>query len=96
MQAFKMPAQRVQAQGRVERIRLKQLQGFEVLALQLWMPFEKIARTPGISFGKHQRETHPAFSSRARWASADSLTQRPAAKSARVSASAAASSHSRK
>jgi hypothetical protein len=41
MQGMQLAAQRMQAQRRMVRIQLKQLQGFEILLFQIRKPFEK-------------------------------------------------------
>lgn len=66
MQPLKPPAQRVQVQSGMEGVGFEQLQGFEVLQLQLGMPFEKAACSPGVLPGEGQRIAHSATSSRAR------------------------------
>ena len=78
-------------------VHLQQLQCFEILIFQLGVAFEKTCGAFFVLRGEYKLKAHVViFFTRFTCAAGDSLTERPAAMSARVSASAASSSHSRR
>lgn len=94
MDALQFAAQGMQAQGGVEGVGLQQGQGFEVL-LSSGGLFQPAGGPAVVGLGKAEPVAHGSLSSLVRCSVADSSTKRPAARSARVSARAASSSHSR-
>src|ERR1019366_3334491 len=97
IQPLQPSTQWMQAQRRMLRVHLQQLQCLEVLFFQFGMALEKTHGAFVVLLGEYQREGHAAdFFTRLTCAAGDSFTNRPALMSACVSASAASSSHSRR
>ncbi len=96
VQVCKSSRQAMQSERWMKGVGLQQLQGLQVLPLQLGMTLEETAGAFLVLRGKDQRPTHREALRRDRCSSALSLTSRPAATSARVWARAASSSHSRR
>src|SRR6185369_14828025 len=106
MKSRQLARQMMQPQRGMKWVGLQNLQGLQVLPLQLRVAFEKSDGPLGVLFGEYKGKTHACLSGaalpvisavmRLTCDSADALTKRPSARSALVWANAVSSSHSRR